>query len=104
MSRHGALRRDRQHDRTGRAHPDDGRGGAELDVLGQRGQKGMGPFQPRQCREMARYGVTVNTIAPVARTRMTVEGVPNSMFSGSEGKKEWDPFSPANVARWRATA
>jgi NAD(P)-dependent dehydrogenase (short-subunit alcohol dehydrogenase family) len=49
-------------------------------------------------RDMGRYGVTVNTIAPVARTRMTIEGVPNSMFSGSEGKKEWDPFSPANVA------
>ena len=49
-------------------------------------------------RDMARYGVTVNTIAPVARTRMTIEGVPNSMFAGSEGKAQWDPFSPANVA------
>ncbi len=49
-------------------------------------------------REMARYGVTVNTIAPVARTRMTLEGVPNSMFAGTEGKAQWDPFSPANVA------
>jgi NAD(P)-dependent dehydrogenase (short-subunit alcohol dehydrogenase family) len=49
-------------------------------------------------RDMARYGVTVNTIAPVARTRMTLEGVPNSAFAGTEGKSGWDPFSPANVA------
>src|SRR5579871_3241838 len=48
-------------------------------------------------REMARYGVTANAIAPVARTRMTVEGVPSSMFSGTEGKG-FDPYSPANVA------
>jgi NAD(P)-dependent dehydrogenase (short-subunit alcohol dehydrogenase family) len=50
-------------------------------------------------REMARYGVTVNTIAPVARTRMTLEGVPSSMFAGTEkGAQQWDPYSPANVA------
>jgi NAD(P)-dependent dehydrogenase (short-subunit alcohol dehydrogenase family) len=49
-------------------------------------------------REMARYGVTANTIAPVARTRMTLEGVPSSMFADTEGKSQWDPFSPANVA------
>jgi len=50
-------------------------------------------------REMARYGVTANTIAPVARTRMTVEGVPDSMFGGAQEKPaQWDPFSPANVA------
>ncbi|HKD68437.1 MAG TPA: SDR family oxidoreductase [Candidatus Binataceae bacterium] len=48
-------------------------------------------------REMARYGVTANTIAPVARTRMTVEGVPSSMFAGEE-KGQWDAYSPANVA------
>ena len=49
-------------------------------------------------REMARYGVTANTIAPVARTRMTLEGVPNSMFGGDQEKAQFDPFSPANVA------
>jgi NAD(P)-dependent dehydrogenase (short-subunit alcohol dehydrogenase family) len=49
-------------------------------------------------REMARYGVTANTIAPVARTRMTVEGVPDSMFGAAQDKAAWDPFSPANVA------
>src|SRR5579883_2258840 len=49
-------------------------------------------------RELYRYGVTANAIAPVARTRMTVEGVPSSMFSGTEGKDQWDPYSPANVA------
>ncbi|MGO9056712.1 MAG: SDR family oxidoreductase [Candidatus Binataceae bacterium] len=49
-------------------------------------------------REMARYGVTANTIAPVARTRMTLEGVPNSMFGGEQEKAQFDPYSPANVA------
>jgi NAD(P)-dependent dehydrogenase (short-subunit alcohol dehydrogenase family) len=49
-------------------------------------------------REMARYGVTVNTVAPVARTRMTLEGVPSSVFAGTEGKDQFDPYSPANVA------
>jgi len=49
-------------------------------------------------REMGRYGVTVNTVVPVARTRMTLEGVPSSMFAGTEGKAEFDHYSPANVA------
>ena len=43
-------------------------------------------------REMARYGVTANTIAPVARTRMTLEGVPNSMFGGEQEKAQFDPY------------
>ena len=48
-------------------------------------------------REMARYGVTANTIAPVARTRMTVEGVADSSFTAAK-PGQWDAFNPANVA------
>ncbi len=44
--------------------------------------------------EMARYGITVNAIAPVARTRMT-SGVFASMEAPAEG---FDAMHPANVA------
>jgi NAD(P)-dependent dehydrogenase (short-subunit alcohol dehydrogenase family) len=51
-------------------------------------------------REMAKYGVTVNAIAPVARTRLTVEATPaTAALMGSEVKEgQFDIFSPANVA------
>ena len=45
-------------------------------------------------RELERYGVTANAIAPRARTRMT-EGIFGEM-DAEEGK--FDEFSPANVA------
>ena len=49
--------------------------------------------------DMARYGVTANAIAPVARTRMTVEGVPGAAAVKTEVKPgEWDAYNPANVA------
>ncbi len=50
-------------------------------------------------REMAKYGVTANAIAPVARTRLTVDATPQT--ASGMGKAEagkFDPFSPANVA------
>ncbi|MEU4544239.1 SDR family oxidoreductase [Nonomuraea dietziae] len=45
--------------------------------------------------ELARYGVTVNAIAPAARTRMTEE-----VFAGEMARPEsgFDPMDPANVA------
>jgi NAD(P)-dependent dehydrogenase (short-subunit alcohol dehydrogenase family) len=46
-------------------------------------------------RELERYGVTVNAIAPRARTRMT-EDLFGEMAKAEEGK--FDVFSPANVA------
>jgi NAD(P)-dependent dehydrogenase (short-subunit alcohol dehydrogenase family) len=50
--------------------------------------------------EMARYGVTANSIAPLARTRMTTDATPSSAaIFGKEGKPgEFDPFGPQNVA------
>jgi len=51
-------------------------------------------------KEMAKYGVTANAIAPLARTRLTVDATPaTAAFMGrpvAEG--EFDVFSPANVA------
>ncbi|MCL4413356.1 MAG: SDR family oxidoreductase [Acidimicrobiales bacterium] len=46
-------------------------------------------------RELERYGVTANAIAPRARTRMT-EDLFGDMAKSEEGK--FDVFSPANVA------
>jgi NAD(P)-dependent dehydrogenase (short-subunit alcohol dehydrogenase family) len=43
--------------------------------------------------ELARYGVTVNAIAPSARTRMT-----ESAFGEIEAPDGFDPMDPANVA------
>ncbi|HEY6394670.1 MAG TPA: SDR family oxidoreductase [Candidatus Binataceae bacterium] len=50
-------------------------------------------------REMSRYGVTANAIAPVARTRLTVDATPQTAAGMAQPKGgEWDPFSPAHVA------
>src|SRR5271169_943405 len=50
-------------------------------------------------REMSRYGVTANAIAPVARTRLTIEATPQTAATMGQVKSgEWDAFGPANVA------
>lgn len=51
-------------------------------------------------REMAKYGVTCNAIAPVARTRLTTDATPaTAALMGQEVKEgEFDVFSPRNVA------
>jgi NAD(P)-dependent dehydrogenase (short-subunit alcohol dehydrogenase family) len=50
--------------------------------------------------EMKKYGVTANAIAPVARTRLTVDATPSTAaLMGSEVPEgEFDMFSPANIA------
>src|SRR6266581_799947 len=51
-------------------------------------------------QEMKKYGVTANAIAPVARTRLTVDATPSTAaLMGQEPKPgEFDMFSPANIA------
>ena len=50
-------------------------------------------------REMSRYGVTANAIAPVARTRLTVDATPQTAAGMATAKAgEWDAFTPAHVA------
>jgi 3-oxoacyl-[acyl-carrier protein] reductase len=49
--------------------------------------------------EMARYGVTCNTIAPRARTRMTA-GTFGELLPRSEGHDDWDPANVAPIVVW----
>jgi NAD(P)-dependent dehydrogenase (short-subunit alcohol dehydrogenase family) len=51
-------------------------------------------------KEMSKYGVTANAIAPLARTRLTVDATPSTAaFMGREVKEgEFDVFSPRNIA------
>ncbi|GIW42587.1 MAG: putative short-chain dehydrogenase/reductase [Candidatus Binatia bacterium] len=51
-------------------------------------------------REMQKYGVTANAIAPLARTRLTVDATPSTApIMGKQPKEgEFDFFDPANVA------
>lgn len=54
---------------------------------------GIAAFTIVAARELGRYGVTVNAIAPGARTRLT-EGV----LKAAEDDSSFDPLDPANVA------
>ncbi len=58
--------------------------------------------------ELGRYGVGVNAIAPVARTRMTEGAFPEMMAAGSgAGPESFDAMDPANnspVVAWLASA
>jgi NAD(P)-dependent dehydrogenase (short-subunit alcohol dehydrogenase family) len=50
--------------------------------------------------EMKKYGVTANAIAPVARTRLTVDATPSTaaLMGGPVEKGQFDMFSPVNIA------
>jgi len=50
-------------------------------------------------REMSRYGVTANSIVPVARTRLTVDATPQTAANMPDPKTgEVDRFAPAHIA------
>ncbi|HEX4248677.1 MAG TPA: SDR family oxidoreductase [Pseudonocardia sp.] len=48
--------------------------------------------------ELARYGVTVNAIAPAARTRMTEQVFAESMAGPEDGTDAFDAMAPENVS------
>ena len=55
-----------------------------------------------EARELARYGVTSNAIAPRARTRMTETIFGGDTMSEAGGYDAWDPKNIANVAAFLA--
>ena len=54
-------------------------------------------------QELGRYGVTVNAIAPVARTRMTEGAFPEMMASSAGGFDAMDPANNSPVVAWLAS-
>jgi NAD(P)-dependent dehydrogenase (short-subunit alcohol dehydrogenase family) len=74
-------------------------------ILGNAGQSNYGSAKAAVAamaiiidREMHRYGVTANAIAPVARTRLTVDATPQTAAGMAQKAGEWDAFTPAHVA------
>jgi NAD(P)-dependent dehydrogenase (short-subunit alcohol dehydrogenase family) len=55
-----------------------------------------------EARELGRYGVTANAIAPRARTRMTETLFSDGQMAATEGFDEWDPKNIANVVAFLA--
>ncbi|MFI9596186.1 SDR family oxidoreductase [Nonomuraea sp. NPDC052265] len=74
-------------------------GAGLLGSVGQAGysaaKAGIAALTQVAAAELARYGVTVNAIAPAARTRMTEEVFAATMARPESG---FDPMDPANVA------
>ena len=53
-----------------------------------------------QAAEMARYGVTVNCLAPAARTAMTEGAMPELVKKPDSGFDAWDPANVAPIVVW----
>lgn len=53
-----------------------------------------------QAAELARYGVTVNCLAPAARTAMTEAGMPDMVKKPVSGFDVWDPLNVASIVVW----
>ena len=53
-----------------------------------------------QAAEMARYAITVNCLAPAARTRMTEGAMPELVKKPDSGFDLWDPMNVAMVVVW----
>jgi NAD(P)-dependent dehydrogenase (short-subunit alcohol dehydrogenase family) len=51
-------------------------------------------------QEMKKYAVTANAIAPVARTRLTVDATPSTaaLMGTKPGEGEFDMFDPVNIS------
>ncbi len=51
-------------------------------------------------REMSKYGVAANAIAPLARTRMTTDATPQTagMMAAPDEADKFDVFNPKNIA------
>lgn len=53
-----------------------------------------------QAAELARYGITVNCLAPAARTSMTEGAMPELVKKPDSGFDVWDPLNVASIVVW----
>ncbi|MEG0052701.1 MAG: SDR family oxidoreductase [Comamonas sp.] len=53
-----------------------------------------------QAAEMARYGITANSLAPAARTAMTEGAMPDMVKKPESGFDAWDPLNVASIVVW----
>lgn len=53
-----------------------------------------------QAAELARYGITVNCLAPAARTSMTEGAMPDMVKKPESGFDVWDPANVASIVVW----
>jgi NAD(P)-dependent dehydrogenase (short-subunit alcohol dehydrogenase family) len=53
-----------------------------------------------QAAELARYGITVNCLAPAARTSMTEGAMPELVKKPASGFDIWDPMNVASIVVW----
>jgi NAD(P)-dependent dehydrogenase (short-subunit alcohol dehydrogenase family) len=53
-----------------------------------------------QAAEMARHGITVNCLAPAARTSMTEGAMPDMVKKPEAGFDAWDPINVASIVVW----
>ncbi len=53
-----------------------------------------------QAAEMARHGITVNCLAPAARTAMTEGAMPDMVKKPASGFDVWDPLNVASIVVW----
>ena len=53
-----------------------------------------------QAAELARYGITVNCLAPAARTSMTEGAMPDMVKKPETGFDVWDPMNVASIVVW----
>ncbi len=53
-----------------------------------------------QAAELARWGITVNCLAPAARTAMTEGAMPDLVKAPASGFDVWDPMNVAAIVVW----
>ncbi|QEE23377.1 SDR family NAD(P)-dependent oxidoreductase [Rhodanobacter glycinis] len=53
-----------------------------------------------QAAELGRYGITVNSLAPAARTAMTEGAMPDMVKPPEQGFDAWDPLNVASIVVW----
>ena len=57
-------------------------------------------FTEALAKEIGRYGITVNCLAPAARTAMTEGAMPDMVKKPETGFDVWDPLNVASIVVW----